>query len=68
MNYFSVIGIEISNVMLYYDRMWNELCIVLFCLDEFILFYGELFFFENFDGYLCDIWEEFVKFGYCVGC
>lgn len=67
-NHSSVIGIEISNVMSHHDRMRNELCIVLLCLDESILPYGESPLPENLDGYPCDIREEFVKFGHCVGC
>lgn len=67
-NYFSVIGIKKSNVRWDNNKFLNEFCIVFFCLDEFILLYGELFFFKILEGYLCDIWEDFVMFGYCVGC
>nr|XP_034322816.1 uncharacterized protein LOC117688713 [Crassostrea gigas] len=67
-NHSSVIGIEISNVMSRHDKMRNELCIVLLCLDESILPYGESPLPENLDGYPCDIRKEFVRFGHCVGC
>lgn len=67
-NHSSVIGIEISNVMSHHDKMRNELCIVLLCLDQSILPYGESPLPENLDGYPCDIREEFVKFEHCVGC
>lgn len=46
----------------------NELSIVLFCLDEFILLFGEYLLFESFGDYLCDVWREFVMFGYCNNC
>lgn len=67
-NHSSVIGIEISNVRPYYDKLRNELCIVLLCLDESILPYGESPLPKNLDGYPCDIREDFVMFGHCVGC
>lgn len=54
-NYFGVIGIEISNVRLDNNEEKNEQCIVLFCLDEFILLFGELFLFKSIEDYLCDV-------------
>lgn len=53
-NYFNIIGMEISNMRLDNYKMVNELCIVLFCLDVFILLFGELFLFKSFEDYLCD--------------
>lgn len=67
-NHSSIIGIKKSNVRSHHDKMRNEFCIVLLCLDESILPYGESPLPKNLDGYPCDIREEFVKFGHCVGC
>lgn len=52
-NYFSIIGIEIGSVRWDNDGKLN-LCIVLFCLDEFILLYGEFFLFLKIENYKCD--------------
>lgn len=67
-NHSSVIGIETSNVRSHKGEMLNELCIVLLCLDESILPFGELPLPENLDGYPCDIRKEFVMFGHSSGC
>lgn len=32
------------------------------------MLYGELLIFKIFEGYLCDVWKEFLMFGYCGGC
>lgn len=67
-NHSGVIGIEISNVRSDNNRMINELCIVLFCLDESIRPYGESPLPKNLEGYPCDIRKEFVMFGHYVDC
>lgn len=67
-NHSSVIGIEISNVRWDNNKFVNELCIVLRCLDESILPYGELPLPKILEGFPCDIREDFVMFGSCVGC
>lgn len=65
-NHSGVIGIEKSNVRS--DKMLNELCIVFLCLDESIVPYGESPLPKYLEGYPCDIREEFVMFGHCIGC
>lgn len=67
-NHSGVIGIEMSNVRSVNNRMINELCIVLFCLDESIRPYGESPLPTHLEGYLCDIRKEFVMFGHYVDC
>lgn len=67
-NHSSIIGIKKSNVRSHHDKMRNEFCIVLLCLDKSIIPYGELPLPKNLDGYPCDIREDFVMFGHCLGC
>lgn len=67
-NHSSVIGIEKSNVRRDNNKFLNEFCIVLLCLDESILPYGESPLPKILEGYPCDIREDFVMFGHCVGC
>lgn len=67
-NHSGVIGIDISNVRSCNNIMINEFCIVFLCLDESILPYGEQALPKDLEGYPCDIREDFVMFGHCVGC
>lgn len=67
-NHSSIIGIEISNVRSKNNVIVNELSIVLLCLDEFILPFGESPLPESLGGYPCDVRREFVMFGHCDDC
>lgn len=67
-NHSSIIGIEISNVRSKNNVIVNELSIVLLCLDEFILPFGESPLPESIGGYPCDVGREFVMFGHCDDC
>lgn len=67
-NHSGVIGIDISNVRSCNNIIINEFCIVFLCLDESILPYGEQPLPKDLEGYPCDIREDFVMFGHCVGC
>lgn len=65
-NHSSVIGIEISSVRS--EKMVNGLCIVLLCLDESILPYGESPLPKSLGDYPCDFRRDFILFGHCVDC
>lgn len=67
-NHSSIIGIEISNVRSKNNVIVNELSIVLLCLDEFILPFGESPLPESLGDYPCDVRREFVMFGHCDDC
>lgn len=67
-NHSSIIGIEISNVRSKNNVMVNELSIVLLCLDESILPFGESPLPKTLEGYPCDVRTEFIMFGHCAGC
>lgn len=67
-NHSSVIGIEISSVRSKKGKMVNELCIVLLCLDESILPYGESPLPKSLEDYPCDFRRDFIMFGHCVDC
>lgn len=67
-NHSGVIGIEISNVRLDNNEEKNEQCIVLLCLDELILPFGESPLPKSIEDYPCDVRTEFVTFGHCAGC
>lgn len=65
-NHSSIIGIEISSVRSI--TLQNELCIVLLCLDECILPYGESPIPKTLEGYPCDVRKEFLMLGHRGGC
>lgn len=66
-NHSSIIGIEISSVRSFCNTLLNESCIVLFCLDECILPYGESPLPKTLEGYPCDIRKEFLMLGHRGG-
>lgn len=67
-NHSSVVGIEISSVRSEKGKMVNGLCIVLLCLDESILPYGESPLPKSLENYPCDFRRDFIMFGHCVDC
>lgn len=67
-NHSSIIGIEISNVRSENNIIVNGLSIVLLCLDESILPFGESPLPKSLGGYPCDVRREFVMFGHCDDC
>lgn len=40
-NYLNVVGMGISDVRFEGDKMFEELCIVVYCLDKILILYGE---------------------------
>lgn len=54
---------KISNVRCVGGIKKEELCIVLYCLDKMIIFYGEYLLLEFFEGWFCDIREDIVMLG-----
>lgn len=67
-NHSSIIGTEKSNVRSKNNVIVNELSIVLLCLDESILPFGEYPLPESLGDYPCDVRREFVMFGHCNDC
>lgn len=63
--YSNVIGIGISPVRCEGERIKNEPCIVLYCLDKTFIPFGENPLPESIDKFPCDLREDFVKFGTC---
>lgn len=45
--------------------IWFGFCIILYCLDKIIIFYGEYFLFEFFEELYCDIREDYIVFIKC---
>lgn len=67
-NYLIVFGFGVDNVRYDGKELVSEFCIVIYCLDKFLLLYGEKMLLISFGGYLCDIWEGVFMFGNCVDC
>lgn len=67
-NHSSVIGIEMSSVRSEKDEIVYGLCIVLLCLDESILPYGESPLPKSLEDYPCDFRRDFIMFGHCDDC
>lgn len=67
-NHSSIIGIEISNVRSKNNVIVNECSIVLLCLDESIVPFGESPLPKSLGDYPCDVRKEFVLFGHCDNC
>lgn len=67
-NYFNVIGFGISNVRYVVGNIIYEVCIVIYCLDKLIIFFGENFLLESIDGVFCDVREDIILFGFCYDC
>lgn len=67
-NHSSIIGIEISNVRSKNNVTVNEFSIVLLCLDESIVPFGESPLPKSLGDYPCDVRKEFVLFGHCDNC
>lgn len=43
-------------------------CIIIYCLDKDLVFFGEKLFLKILEGFFCDIWEDFIMFGGCFDC
>lgn len=54
---------KISNVRCVGDIIKDELCIVLYCLDKILIFFGENLLLDFFGGWFCDIREDSVMLG-----
>lgn len=67
-NYSNVVGMGISDVRFEGDKMFEEPCIVVHCLDKTLIPYGEKQLPLSIDGYPCDIRESIFMFGSCVDC
>lgn len=67
-NHSSIMGFDISNVRSENNEMLNEFCIVLFCLDDSILPFGESPLPKSLEGYPCDVRKGFCMFGDCLNC
>lgn len=61
--YLNVVGLKISNVRCVGGIKKDELCIVLYCLDKILLFFGENLLLDFFGGWFCDIREDIVMLG-----
>lgn len=67
-NYSNVVGMGVSDVRFEGDKMFEEPCIVVHCLDKTLIPYGEKQLPLSIEGYPCDIRESIFMFGSCVDC
>lgn len=67
-NYSIVSGLGVDNVRYDGNESFNEPCIVIYCLDKFLLPYGEKMLPTSLCGYPCDIREGVFMFGKCADC
>lgn len=67
-NYSIVSGLGVDNVRYDGNESFNEPCIVIYCLDKFLLPYGEKMLPTSLGGYLCDVREGVFMFGSCADC
>lgn len=63
--YSNVVGIDVSNIRTYHQGMTEIPCIVLYCLDESLVPFGEKPLPSSIDGFPCDIRVDLVMFGSC---
>lgn len=49
-----------------YGDKFEELCIIFYCLDKFFILFGEKKILDIFEGWLCDVREDFIMFGRCI--
>lgn len=61
----NVVGIRIGKARRVGDTIHEEPCLVLYCLDKFLIPFGEKPLPEAIAGWRCDIREDFVRFGIC---
>lgn len=61
----NVVGIRIGKARRVGDTIQEQPCLVLYCLDKFLLPFGEKPLPETIAGWPCDIREDFVRFGVC---
>lgn len=43
-------------------------CIIIYCLDENLILFGEKLILKMLEGCICDIWEDNIMFGVCFDC
>lgn len=67
-NYSIVSGLGVDNVRYDGKESVSEPCIVIYCLDKFLLPYGEKMLPTSLGGYPCDIREGVFMFGNCADC
>lgn len=67
-NHSNVVGLGISDVRFEGDKMFEEPCIVVHCLDKSLIPYGEKQLPLSIDGYPCDLRESIFMFGSCFDC
>lgn len=63
--YSNVVGIRIGKVRRVGNTIQEHPCLVLYCLDKFLIPFGEKPLPEAIAGWPCDIREDFVRFGIC---
>ena len=63
--YSSVVGIDVSNILTYHQGGTETPCIVLYCLDESLVPFGENPLPSSIYGFPCDIRVDFFMFGSC---
>lgn len=61
----NVVGIRIGKARRVGDTIQEQPCLVLYCLDKFLVPFGEKPLPEAIAGWPCDIREDFVRFGIC---
>lgn len=67
-NHTTVSGLGVSNVRYEGNNLINDPCIVIYCLDKFLIPYGETPLPKHLEGYPCDKREGVFMFGYCADC
>lgn len=63
--YSSVVGMRIGKVRCFGDKIEDNPCIVLYCLDKNLIPFGEKPLPTTIAGWPCDIREDYVMFGHC---
>lgn len=61
----NVVGIRIGKARRVGDTIQEHPCLVLYCLDKFLVPFGEKPLPEAIAGWPCDVREDFVRFGIC---
>lgn len=61
----NVVGIRIGKARRVGNTIQEHPCLVLYCLDKFLIPFGEKPLPETIEGWPCDIREDFVRFGIC---
>nr|XP_022310159.1 uncharacterized protein LOC111115634 [Crassostrea virginica] len=67
-NHSTVVALDISNVRQKGNKIVNEPCIAVYCLDETLRRYGENHLPKYLEGCPLDIREDYILFGHCQNC